>query len=124
MQMILPSTDDIQMFCYTSGTTGDSKAAMLSNKNFMSAASALLMVPGLKISENDTLVSYLPLAHAYEKVICCTGILVGAEIGYYSGDTLQLLSDVQELKPTFFPSVPRLFNKIYDKINRSLKEKT
>ena len=46
IELSLPSTDDIQVFCYTSGTTGDCKAAMLSNKNLMSAASALLMVPG------------------------------------------------------------------------------
>jgi long-chain acyl-CoA synthetase len=62
------------------------------------------------------MISYLPLAHSFEKALFTAALLIGVSIGYYSGDPLKLLDDLAELKPNFFPSVPRLFNRIYDKI--------
>jgi long-chain acyl-CoA synthetase len=50
--------------------------------------------------------------------------MYGGRTGYYSGDPLKLLEDLQVLRPTIFPSVPRLFNRIYDKIKGGLKEKS
>ena len=67
------------------------------------------------------MISYLPLAHSFEKVLFTAALLVGVSIGYYSGDPLKLLDDLSELKPHFFPSVPRLFNRIYDKILAGIK---
>lgn len=104
------------MFCYTSGTTGDPKAAMLSHGNLLSSASAVFSVGGADFTDKDTMISYLPLAHSFEKCLFTTCIISGMSIGYYGGDALKLLDDLQELKPTLFPSVPRLFNRIYDKI--------
>ena len=49
--------------------------------------------------------------------------MCGARIGFYSGDTLKLLDDIAVLKPTLFPSVPRLFNRIYDKVLAGVKTK-
>lgn len=51
--------------------------------------------------------------------MCC---IRGVKIGYYSGDPLKLMDDLQALKPTFFPSVPRLFNRIYDVINQKIRD--
>lgn len=104
------------MFCYTSGTTGDPKAAKLSHLNLISAASAVLKIEGINFDQNDSVISYLPLAHSFEKAIFVTACITGMQIGYYGGDALKLLDDLKELKPTTFPSVPRLFNRIYDKI--------
>jgi len=112
----LPKFDDIWMFCYTSGTTGDPKAAMLSHGNLLSSASAVFSVGGADFTDKDTMISYLPLAHSFEKCLFTVCIISGMSIGYYGGDALKLLDDLQELKPTLFPSVPRLFNRIYDKI--------
>lgn len=112
------------MFCYTSGTTGDPKAAMLSHKNLMSGAAAVLSVGGVVVDENDTVISYLPLAHSFEKILFALALTCGVSIGYYSGDILKLLDDLKELKPSYFPSVPRLFNRIYDKITAGVKEKS
>jgi long-chain acyl-CoA synthetase len=119
-----PKADDVYMFCYTSGTTGDPKAAMLTHKNIMSAACSVFNVGGVHFNDQDCVISYLPLAHSFEKclfVTCCTS---GMAVGYYSGDPLKLLDDLKVLKPTYFPSVPRLFNRIYDKINSGVKEKS
>ena len=68
--------------------------------------------------------SYLPLAHIFETVIIQTAIFGGAAIGFYQGDTLKILEDLSELRPTFFISVPRLYNRIYDKILGGLAEKS
>jgi long-chain acyl-CoA synthetase len=118
-----PKKDDIYMFCYTSGTTGDPKAAMLSHGNLMSS-SAATKDSGVDLGENEVYLSYLPLAHSLEKVLFTISVSEGCKIGFYSGDPLKLLEDVQVLKPTIFVSVPRLFNRIYDKITQGVKEKS
>lgn len=61
-------------------------------------------------------ISYLPLAHIYERVnmISCTHS--GVAVGFYHGDVTELLDDIMSLKPTIFCSVPRLWNRIYDKV--------
>ena len=61
-------------------------------------------------------ISYLPLAHLYEQIVVWIHFRAGVSIGFYSGDPLKLLEDVQELKPSAFASVPRLFNRIYSKV--------
>lgn len=118
-----PKPESIYMFCYTSGTTGDPKAAKLSHKNMVSVAAAATE-HGIDLSENDISISYLPLAHSFEKCIFVVGILNGCQYGFYSGDPLKLLDDMKVLRPTIFPSVPRLFNRIFDRINAGLKEKS
>lgn len=62
------------------------------------------------------MISYLPLAHSFEKMLFGLSMVRGNMIGYYGGDVLKLTDDCQVLKPTMFPSVPRLYGKIYDKI--------
>lgn len=109
------------MFCYTSGTTGDPKAVKLSHQNILSVSTAANFA-GVDVYPEDTVISYLPLAHSFEKVLFVLCILKGVRIGYYAGDVLKLTDDCMVLKPTFFPSVPRLYNKIYDKINAKLNE--
>ncbi len=63
----------------------------------------------------DRHISYLPLAHIYERNTLTTAIRGGVSVGFYRGNILELLDDVAELKPTVFTSVPRLYNRIYDK---------
>ncbi|KAE9117752.1 hypothetical protein PF010_g8481 [Phytophthora fragariae] len=66
----------------------------------------------------DVHLSYLPLAHCFERVIQTTVIYNGAAIGFYLGDVRLLMDDLAELQPTVFPSVPRLLNRIHDKISQ------
>ena len=66
---VVARPDDVFMFSYTSGTTGDPKAAMLSHGNLLSSASAVFSVGGGDFTERDTMISYLPLAHSFEKCL-------------------------------------------------------
>ena len=111
-------TDDVYMFSYTSGTTGDPKGVKTSHIALLSMASSLQMRMGDKrLTDADTYISYLPSAHIFEAALFALSCIEGLRCGYYSGNVLKLVSDdLPALKPTFFPSVPRLYNRIYGKI--------
>src|ERR1700761_973573 len=70
-------------------------------------------VHGAVFSDSGILLSYLPLAHIYERASELLVIALGGQIGYFTGDPLRLLEDAQILRPTFFPSVPRVLNRIF-----------
>ncbi|KAI8600989.1 hypothetical protein EDD21DRAFT_375648 [Dissophora ornata] len=109
-----PTEDEVASFCYTSGTTGQPKGAMLSHKNFIVAVATNVEV--MTLTPDDTLISFLPLAHIMGRYLDTIVTFSGAKLGYFHGDMLALLDDVAELKPTFFPAVPRLLNRIYSKL--------
>jgi long-chain acyl-CoA synthetase len=104
-----PSPTDIITINYTSGTTGDPKGVVLTHENAVAAtSSALIMVQQTK---DDTLASYLPLAHIYARLLEHTAFWGGGRIGYFHGSTVELVEDLKELKPTIFISVPRLYGR-------------
>ncbi|OQS07573.1 long-chain-fatty-acid-CoA ligase [Thraustotheca clavata] len=105
---------EVATICYTSGTTGDPKGAILTQRNL--AATAYLAIQRLNADPSYTHLSYLPLPHVFERMVLATVTRVGASIGFYQGDVLHLMDDMAELKPVLFVSVPRLFNRVYDKI--------
>ncbi|XP_005094742.1 long-chain-fatty-acid--CoA ligase 1 isoform X2 [Aplysia californica] len=114
-----PKPDDLCMVCYTSGTTGTPKGAMITHRNMAVCVSAALKVLescGVEITNEDVLISYLPLAHSYERALESCLVTVGAKIGFFQGDVRKLMDDIKELQPTLFPSVPRLLNRFYDKV--------
>jgi long-chain acyl-CoA synthetase len=115
-----PNEHEMATICYTSGTTGDPKGVMLTHLNLVSNAAAY--ADDLDLGPRDTHVSYLPLAHIYERVTMLVCLFRGAKAGFFRGDVLGLLDDIAELKPTVFCSVPRLWNRIYDKVQAGIRE--
>ncbi|KAE8679293.1 Long chain acyl-CoA synthetase 7, peroxisomal [Hibiscus syriacus] len=75
----------------------------------------------LKFYPSDVYISYLPLAHIYERTDQIICLYSGMAIGFYQGDTLKLMDDLAALRPTIFCSVPRLFNRIYVGITNTVK---
>jgi long-chain acyl-CoA synthetase len=112
----------IYAFSYTSGTTGEPKAAMLSHQNMTATSFALHDV--VEPQPGDAYLSYLPMAHVMERLIINGCIFFNVTIGIYSGDVLKLKEDLAVFKPTLFVSVPRLFNRFYDAILSGIKEKS
>ncbi|XP_025889366.1 long-chain-fatty-acid--CoA ligase 1 isoform X4 [Nothoprocta perdicaria] len=96
-----PKPEDLAVICFTSGTTGNPKGAMITHQNIVSNTSAFVK--------------------ATECVVLCHG----ARIGFFQGDIRLLMDDLKTLQPTVFPVVPRLLNRMFDKIfgqaNTSLK---
>lgn len=113
-----PSPDDLATICYTSGTTGNPKGVMLTHRNVVAGCcSVLLQLGAHRPRADDVMMSFLPLAHMLER--CCENAVyyVGGAVGFYSGDIKQLSGDLQALRPTIMPAVPRLLNRVYDKIH-------
>jgi long-chain acyl-CoA synthetase len=106
--------------CYTSGTTGDPKGVMLTHLNLISNAAAY--ADDVDLGADDAHISYLPLAHIYERVTMLVCLFAGSRAGFFRGDVLGLLDDIAELKPTLFCSVPRLWNRIYDKVQAGIRD--
>ncbi|XP_045849761.1 long-chain-fatty-acid--CoA ligase 1 isoform X1 [Meles meles] len=162
-----PAPEDLAVICFTSGTTGNPKGALITHGNIVSDCSAFVKVTENTVnpSPDDTLISFLPLAHMFERVVevglvlfFCARLLVcvllsccvfqkalalnasdihisflplahmyeqlmqcvmlchGAKIGFFQGDIRLLMDDLKALQPTIFPVVPRLLNRMFDRI--------
>ena len=105
--------DDVVSLVYTSGTTGFPKGVMLSHRNFLSNVEAIL--PIIPTAENNRILSYLPLCHVYERMMNYSWQYLGLPI-YYAESLAKIQENMVELKPDIFTTVPRLLEKVYDKI--------
>jgi long-chain acyl-CoA synthetase len=103
--------EDAYTIIYTSGTTGNPKGVVLTHANAMSVCE---MVEELGLVEPDeTTYLYLPLAHAFALTSQLASYDEGTAIVYYGGNSKEILQEIIETKPTYIPSVPRIFEKIY-----------
>ena len=107
---------------YTSGTTGIPKGAILNHKNLLAGYEGV--TKRVHITAKDIHISYLPLAHIFERGVFKLCLSENAKIGLYNGDVLKIKEDLAILKPTIFVSVPRLYNKFYDAIMASIAQST
>ncbi len=105
------SPDDICTFIYTSGTTGPPKGCVISHGNYRSMLDMVLEVGVL--GDDEVTYLYLPLAHSFALLIQFGTVALGATLAYWQRDPLKIIPDLAEVKPTYFPSVPRIFEKIY-----------
>jgi long-chain acyl-CoA synthetase len=105
------TADDPFTFIYTSGTTGPPKGCVLTHGNYRSVLSMCESLDVITGDERTYL--FLPLAHSFALLIQLLSYDVGGSIAYFGGDTKQIVPELQEIKPTYLPSVPRIFEKIY-----------
>jgi long-chain acyl-CoA synthetase len=98
-------------FIYTSGTTGPPKGCVLSHGNYSSII-AMIRAAG-EILEDEVTYLYLPLAHSFALLVQLAAFDLGSTIAYFGGDSKQIVPELVEVKPTYLPSVPRVFEKIY-----------
>ncbi|KAI8511116.1 Long-chain-fatty-acid--CoA ligase 6 [Branchiostoma belcheri] len=112
-----PKPEDLATICYTSGTTGTPKGALLTHSNLIACNSGILHACQryLSFNKDDVHISYLPLAHMFERQALTLLFSVGAKVGFFTGDIKLLADDMMALKPTFFITVPRLLNRLYDR---------
>ena len=119
-----PKAEDLCTIMYTSGTTGNPKGVMIKHKNMIAMMAGInthfdtLKIP---IAKGDRFMSYLPLAHIFDRVVEETFLANGAAVGYWRGSPLLLLEDVAVLKPTIFAGVPRIFDRIYSKVSTKMQ---
>jgi long-chain acyl-CoA synthetase len=103
--------EDPFTFIYTSGTTGPPKGCVLTHGNYR----AIIDMVGEagEIQGDEVIYLYLPLAHSFALLIQLAVFDLGGTLAYFGGDTKQIVPELQEVKPTYLPSVPRVFEKIY-----------
>ncbi|XP_055344354.1 long-chain-fatty-acid--CoA ligase 5-like [Paramacrobiotus metropolitanus] len=118
-----PKPSDLATICCTSGTTGDPKGVMLTHENMM--AEALYVREALlpfQVDNEQVVISYLPLAHLYERVVEMVIMMHGARVGFFTGDVRRLTDDIKELRPTLVPAVPRVLGRIYAGVWKKARE--
>src|SRR5699024_6343232 len=114
--------EDIATLVYTSGTTGKPKGAMLNHRNIVSNIKAAHQL--IAITDEDRCLSFLPLCHSFERTAGYYAMMAaGAEI-YYAESVDTVAKNMTEARPTILISVPRLFEKIYNLVKKSVEEGT
>jgi long-chain acyl-CoA synthetase len=115
--------DDLFTFIYTSGTTGPPKACMIRHRNYYAMVQKSdefeerLTLPG------DVLLLYLPLAHNYGRLLHLSGAYIGFTTAFLS-DPMQAAAELPRVRPTLFPSVPRVYEKIYATVTARFEAET
>jgi len=105
--------DDLATLIYTSGTTGTPKGVMLSHRNV--ASNAISSKERLPVDSGAKGVSFLPLCHIYERMIIYLYTYTGVSL-YFAESMDTIGDDIRDVKPQVFTAVPRLLEKVYDKI--------
>ncbi len=115
--------DDLFTFIYTSGTTGPPKACMIRHRNYYA-----MVQKGDELEERltrpgDVMLLYLPLAHNYGRLLHLSGAYIGFTIAFLP-DPMRAAAELQRVRPTLFPSVPRVYEKIYATVTARFEAET
>jgi long-chain acyl-CoA synthetase len=114
------TADDALLIIYTSGTTGPPKGCVLTHSNGLALCD---MVEELgTVGPGDVSYLYLPLAHVFAQLVQISGLYIGASLAFFGGDTKRIIPELQEVKPDYFASVPRIFEKVYAQATGKLQQ--
>jgi long-chain acyl-CoA synthetase len=114
------TAEDPLLIIYTSGTTGPPKGCVLTHGNGLALCD---MVEELgTVGPGDVSYLYLPLAHVFAEIVQISGLYIGASLAFFGGDTKRIVAELQEVRPDYFASVPRIFEKIYAQATGPLQE--
>jgi long-chain acyl-CoA synthetase len=106
------SKTDAYTFIYTSGTTGPPKGCVLTHGNYRSVLD-MVAERGIVSEPDDVIYLFLPLAHAFGLLLMLISADRGVTIAYWGGDPTKIIPELSEVRPTYLPSVPRIFEKLY-----------
>ena len=105
------SPEDPLTYIYTSGTTGPPKGCVLTHGNYRAIID--MICEAGEIEKDEVTYLYLPLAHSFALLVQLAVFDLGSTLVYFGGDTKQIAAELMEVKPTYLPSVPRIFEKVY-----------
>src|ERR1700683_507789 len=104
---------DPYTFIYTPGTTGPPKGCVLSHGNYRAVLDMVAERGVVSDGPGDLIYLFLPLAHAFGLLLMLVSADLGVTIAYWGGDTPKIIPELSEVHPTYLPSVPRIFEKLY-----------
>jgi long-chain acyl-CoA synthetase len=114
--------DHLFTFIYTSGTTGPPKACMIRHRNYYAMAAVVDEIDDFTMAD-DTMLLYLPLAHNFGRLMHLQGPYVGFTLAFLP-DPMRAAEALKAVKPTLFPSVPRVFEKVHTAVLAKFDEET
>ncbi|HEY7934315.1 MAG TPA: long-chain fatty acid--CoA ligase [Solirubrobacteraceae bacterium] len=114
--------EDPFTFIYTSGTTGPPKGCVLSHGNYRAIVD--MIGEAGEIQGDEITYLFLPLAHSFALLIQLASFDLGTTLAYFGGDTKQIVPELMEVKPTYLPSVPRIFEKVYTLAHGAIEAKS
>ena len=115
--------DDLFTFIYTSGTTGPPKACMIRHRNYYAMVQKGDEMEERLVESGDVMLLYLPLAHNYGRLLHLSGAYIGYTIAFLRDPMLAAL-ELPRVRPTLFPSVPRVYEKIHTAVVAKFEEET
>ncbi|CAF0881018.1 unnamed protein product [Rotaria sordida] len=121
-----PKINDIALIMYTSGSTGEPKGCIITHENFITAmfgCATAIDLDSLAINEVPRALNFLPMAHMFGCGTVVAITYLGGEVGFWQGKVDKLLDDFRDFRPTLLSMVPRLLNRLYDKVRSEILKK-